>query len=203
MAQQIEAIITGKVPRVLSILSDLKEEDFPGINYWHRCLWSTAKEEGVQGTNVASPLISIFFEDEFGNPVSDDVKQEVRGDLFAYWADMVKAGETPVQYSSLGLNRREDYRKTMEAKYPWLRLCDGHWKVRQIWINYWKKERFPSNGGRNNSPIVISSDTDDSGFASRQSDAIIDITSDEDNVASTGSKRRRQDKDDSASVPLS
>ncbi|KAF9777246.1 hypothetical protein BJ322DRAFT_1025872, partial [Thelephora terrestris] len=81
-------------------------------------------------------------QDEFGVPVSADVKEEVQGDLTAYWVDMLQDGKLPVHYSGLGLNRREDFRKTMEEKYPWLRLCEGHWKVRQIWVNYYRKSRI-------------------------------------------------------------
>ena len=36
----------------------------------------------------------------------------------------------------------------MEEKYPWLRLCEAHWKVDQLWVSYfstWKRPRTAPN----------------------------------------------------------
>jgi hypothetical protein len=142
---------------------------------------------GTKVKDVDSPILSLFFEDESGSPVSDEVKDQVRGDLTAYWLDMVKEGETPCHYKGLGFKRREHYRKTMEEKYPWLRLCEGHWKVKQIWINYWKKSRVPAANDKCHTPIEISSNTEDS----TPVPVPIEVSSDEDGAASTGSKRGR------------
>jgi hypothetical protein len=77
---------------------------------------------GTKVKDVYSPILSLFFEDESGSLVSDEVKDQVRGDLTAYWLNMVKEGETPCHYKGLGFKRREHYRKMMEEKYPWLRV---------------------------------------------------------------------------------
>jgi hypothetical protein len=138
--------------------------------------------------DIDSPILSLFFEDESGNPVSDEVKDQVRGDLTAYWLDMVKDGETPCHYKGLGFKRREHYRKTMEEKYPWLWLCEGHWKVKQIWVNYWKKSRVPlaATNNKSGTPIEISSNTEDSSPVPIP----IEVSSDEDAI-SAGSKHGR------------
>ena len=105
-----------------------------------------------------------------------------KGDLAAYWLDMVKNNEAPVSYNKLSFMQQEDYCKTMEGNYPWLQLCEGHWKVRQLWISNWKGSRYTttnpqnpagkstgtsaSSGNPHNqkslTPIEILSDTEDS-----------------------------------------
>jgi hypothetical protein len=95
-------------------------------------------------------------EDESGNAVSPGVKAAVRGDLFSYWNDIRKSGEEPTNFTDLGLEWKEHFRKTFETKFSWLHLCDAQWKVDHLWINYfgsWKKSRNskskspePSNG---------------------------------------------------------
>lgn len=125
-----------------------KRTDFDLLKYWENGPWQAIRNgtKGVKADDFASPILSLFMEDEFGKPISDGVKDEIRGDLVGYWNDIHESGETVKNYTDLGFKRREDFRKTMEAKYPWLRLCDGHWKAKQLWINYfttWKKNHLP------------------------------------------------------------
>ena len=128
---------------------------------------------------------------------------------------MVKNNEAPVSYNKLSFMRREDYRKTMEGKYPWLRLCEGHWKVRQLWISNWKGSRYAttdpqnpagkstgtsaSGGNPNNqkspTPIEILSDTEDSSPAPRKPKAATPIKTMSEESSSSGlSKRKRRNE---------
>ncbi|KAF9786841.1 hypothetical protein BJ322DRAFT_1019419 [Thelephora terrestris] len=137
-------------------------------------------------------VLTLFFEDETSVLVSDEVKVQVRGDLLAYWIDMANDGERLVAYNCLGLKRREDYRQTMENKYPWLRLCEGHWKVRQIWINYWKKDRAPKPTGsksKGKTPIEIFSDAEIP-TVSKAQEAAIEIMSDTEDPSPASKKKK-------------
>ena len=138
--------------------------------------------------NFNSPVLSLFMEDGFGQPILDEVKEEVRRDLFGYWNNMHNDGKILKNYMDLGFKRREDFHKTMEGKFPWLHLCKGHWKVKQLWINYfssWKKTHLPpSLDSKNPSPgpsnikgktlIDISLDDDEN----LKDKALINISSD-------------------------
>lgn len=112
-------------------------------------------------------IASLFYEDEYGKPVSEDVKTAVRQDLAGYWTDMVKKGKVPTAWGAMGIEDRNMYRQLMESKYPWLRLCAGHWKSGQIWISNWKgdnkKFKDPitiTDSPPASSPIDISSESD-------------------------------------------
>ena len=122
-----------------------KEEDYQQT-FWHQSSWNTFKNEADPADfDSKNPLIAHFMEDVNGNPISPGLKSAIRGELFAYWTDVRNKGETPANFTETGLARKEDFRKTFEAKYPWLRLCEGHWKVDQLWINYlkiWRRSRI-------------------------------------------------------------
>ena len=147
MVDHISTNFTGEIPgvKVPGIPPNPKHKVFELTKYWNHDPWKAAWGGG-KIKNYDSPILSLFMEDEFGQPVSDEVKEEVRGDLFGYWNDLYDTGKKLTNYKDLGLKRREDFRKTMESKFPWLCLCEGHWKVKQLWINYfssWKKTRLP------------------------------------------------------------
>ncbi|KAF9784617.1 hypothetical protein BJ322DRAFT_1109326 [Thelephora terrestris] len=140
IAGHIAVSSTGEIPGIgtFGIPLNPKEIHYKNLKYWPQSAWLAVRRK-AKPKDCKAPVLSLFFEDESGKMVSDEVKEEVRGDLAAYWVDMLQEGHVPVHYSGLGLKRREDFRLTMEGKYPWLRLCEGHWKVRQLWVNHYKK----------------------------------------------------------------
>jgi hypothetical protein len=212
MIQHLTTTVTGAIPGIApaGIPLNPRQADYELSNYWRQAPWQAIRSKS-KTKDPNSSILSLFMEDEFGKPVSDEVKEEVRGDLYGYWADVLNdvnnTGEVLTRYKDLGFKRKEDFRKTMEGKYPWLRLCEGHWKVRQLWINHfssWKKIHMlappPStNPADPNSvtPIEVSSDEGDSD--DREPMTPIEISSDGD-ASPTGSKRRREESEDSASL---
>ena len=163
-----------EIPDISSGIPLNPEEKNYKLTYWHQEAWQKIKNRTghadlSENEDPASSILTLFFESASGQPVSLEVKKEVQTDLSGYWLDMLRSGERPTNYYGLGLIRREHYRDTMENKYPWLRLCDGHWKVRMIWINYFKQDRIAAlitkykipgmyvGGDTPESPIVIES----------------------------------------------
>lgn len=183
--EDVRKIANGRTTRPTGEIPDISSPRIPlnpregnySLKYWHQASWQVIKNRAGPDADMsdnedsASSILTLFFETESGQPVASDAKDEVRKDLAAYWVDMLLSGERPTTYAGLGLKRREHYRITMEDKFPWLRLCDGHWKVRQIWINYFKPKRIQDliikyeipmdvSGDTPESPIVISGSSD-------------------------------------------
>jgi hypothetical protein len=91
--------------------------------------------------------LCIYLEDEFGQPVLSEIKDELLADVRGFWADQLRKGKEDelVPLTKLGFAMREEFRLTFEEKFPWLRLCAGHWKVFQLWINHfgsWRKHNM-------------------------------------------------------------
>ena len=139
--------------------------------------------------SIDALIISMYMEDKAGKPISASIKNTLCGDLFAYWTQVQRSGEELANFTDLGLERKDHFCKTFEVKYPWLRLCEVHWKVDHLWINYfgsWKKTRTTLDPklpklSPDLSPIDVSSSTEASS-----------------NAATIGSKRGREEPNSDA-----
>ena len=166
-----------------------KKEDYPGLRYWNSAPWRTIRA-GSGRLNVGAPILSLFLEDEFGRAVSDEIKAQLFGDMQGFWRDLPEDKRLP--YTQLGYQTKEAFRTLLEGKYPFLRLCEGHWKVNQLWVNYFKNPTPPSssNGSKNKAPNPIKEDTP------------IDVSSsDISDTSILGPKRGHQDITDSEVGP--
>jgi len=149
-----------------------KQEDYEHLCWWRQGSWQPIRNGEVPNKS-GIPTITLYMEDEFGNPIDEDTKEELRGECNFYWNQVVfdGDGDSLQSWQDLGLKRKEDFRIFIEHKFPWLRLCAGHWKMKQVWVNYFgrwrdgrsatqaKKQdasRGPSNPG---SPIPDTKDT--------------------------------------------
>lgn len=144
MVQQLQVSIAGgETPLSPKVL---RREDFR-TRYWNVASWREKRNNGkIKDSDINAPIFSIFMEDEFGVLVSDEVKDEVLDTLQSYWIDVHDSGELICNWKETGFRRKEDFLATMERKFPWLRLCEGHWKTKQLWINYFGRwKRSPSN----------------------------------------------------------
>ena len=90
----------------------------------------------MKESNANMLVLTMFLEDQFGKLVSEEVKDEVLNTLQSYWIDVHSTREQIHGWSETGLLRKEDYQMMIKHKFPLLRLCKGHWKVRQLWTNY-------------------------------------------------------------------
>lgn len=186
MVEQISINFTGAIPEVKS--SDvLKREDYPEVQYWTLDSWLKIRT-GASIIEADSPTLSIFFEDESGVTFPKAIRDAVRNNVSAFWDGMLNGGEVPKNWNKTSLARKEEFRATLEGKYPWLRLCEANWKTNHLWINYfrtWKIGRFGKNAAKK-VPKAPANPTDRDGIP------VIEVeTSDSD--ISVGSKRKRED----------
>ena len=142
-----------------------KKEDYPLVQWWYHAKWLALKNGSLAKPDPDGniPTISLYMEDENGRAIPSGRKIELRKDLYCYWNDLYWAGSTDLRnFGELGLERKEDFRKTFEDRYKWLRLCEGHWKVDQLWVSYfssWKRPRTsPDRKTKESSPISTTAD---------------------------------------------
>ena len=137
-----------EVSNSTSIPLNPNKEDYD-TNFWDQGSWQPIRN-GTMANETDSSVITLFMEDEFGQPIPEEIKEALRTDVFMYWNDVLQRGEgaSLKNFMDLGLKRKDDFHETMENKYPWLRLCAGHWKVKQVWVNYfsrWRDAHMPEN----------------------------------------------------------
>ena len=179
----------GSVPGVGSPTSPTYEE-YQHLKYWFEAAWQALRSKhGSKDLPVDAPIISVFMEDEFGEPISEAVKARLRGDLMAYWTDIHNAGEKLRNWTDVGLERKDHFRQTFETKYPWLRLCEASWKVDHLWINHFRTWRkgHPELATTPEKPVVP------------KKIVVIESTDSDSSGNSIGIKRRREDQEEDSS----
>jgi hypothetical protein len=129
-----------------------ERERYPLVRWWDKDRWLAIKA-GRTENNSNSAINSIFLEDERGFQISPELQLSLLGDVRGRWNDLRDEGSMPGPWRSMGFTIKEDFRKAVEGKYPFLRLCEGHWKIGQLWSNNFTSwERLQT--------IIISSDDD-------------------------------------------
>ena len=114
--------------------------------WWHQGSWQAIKNRTqAKDTDANSPIISIYMVDKHGNAIPDGEKTALRRNLYSYWNELFVTQPGDLRnHGDLSLTRKEHFRRTFEEKAPWLRLCEAHWKVDQLWVSYfssWKRPR--------------------------------------------------------------
>ena len=142
MVDHVATACTGPIPGIATSGIPLNPErkNYKYCRFWNEAPWQAIRsKQGPKPLDLDSPIISMFLEDEFGQPVSHETKKRLFGDLNSYWTGMLDAGHTPKNWTdSLDLKTKNDFRRSFEGQYPFLRLCEGGWKVDQLWINYFR-----------------------------------------------------------------
>ena len=104
--------------------------------------------------------ILAFLEDEHGKLIDRGTKKCLYAELRAFWNDNINAACPSDNWSSAGATLCDNFRDNLEDKFPFLRLCAGRWKVKELWKrNYhsWKRSllarqarKTPFNTGDSN-----------------------------------------------------
>jgi len=126
------------------------------IPFWRKQRWMELRYGSRGPVTLDSCIASAFLEDEFGQAVSDEVRDAIYKDVRGFFADAYSDPGTRGKlgpYDKTGFRISEAFRFEIEGKYPFLRLCEGHWKVAQLWKNTW------TSWAKNHvDPIIIHSD---------------------------------------------
>lgn len=164
LVEYTTASTTGPI-RNLTISSSIplepRLEDFLHLHWWKQGPWQAIKNKTQsKDPGVESPVISLYMEDELGRPITPGVKRSVRRDLYHYWNQLYDSCPQDLRiFTEIGLDRKEHFRRTLEGAFPWLRLCEGHWKVDQLWVNYfrtWRQPRTPTPSSNAKEPTPSS-----------------------------------------------
>ena len=63
----------------------------------------------------------------------------------AIWQEMHKKGQCLDPLTSIGWDVCQDFQECIESEYPWICLCEDHWKADQIWINNFSNWRLKTS----------------------------------------------------------
>lgn len=191
MVTHISTKIVGGIPGVqlAEIPLNPNEKDYENIGFWKEETWQSIRN-GSHANDTDSSTYSLWMELPTGKHVPDGERGDVRTDAYEFWDNLFNdpKKKNPMAYRQNSFETKEAFRKLMEGRYPWLRLCEGHWKAKRVWKNCfagWKKTRMPDEVTPVPAAGHTSMDQDD------LKDKIFIEISDDDN--SVGSKRGHRD----------
>jgi len=110
------------------------------IRFWRKQIWLDIKNKVALSEGTRSSIACLFLEDEHGHPISDEVRDAILMDIRGFWTNLDGNEDgcaTLNTQDQVGFKVNEDFRIIMEGKCPWLYLCEGSWKVYQLWQNVW------------------------------------------------------------------
>jgi len=194
LVQHISTNFVGKIPGVepAGIPLNPIQANYKMTVYWGRGPWLLLRNKsGEEGDPI---VCRLYLEDEFGEALPTEIKDEILRDAKGFWNDQLRLGRASElkMFQNLGFVMRNEFRVALEGKFPWLRLCHGHWKVYQLWIDHfgtWAKTHLPRGP-----TIVISSDSDDTGVESLPKGRKHSQKNNKD--GSVGGKRNREDREE-------
>ena len=138
--------------------TQLKRQDFPGVQYWDKGDWTRTFNEAAGNTNPnqEGKLDTIgFCEDEEGVPISSPVLSAVRAMARSIFGllDMDDSNPSPETWAgNANVAHRRLYYGEMYAHFPWLKCCQLDWKVEAIAIEiypHWRQVHHPhANKGK-------------------------------------------------------
>ena len=76
-------------------------------------------------------------EDENGRPIQESQKSAARKRARVFWCKLLKRGIAPSSFCKLDIDIRDSYIALMEKSFPWLCLCENHWKSKKLWQNHY------------------------------------------------------------------
>ena len=171
LIQTLSTKFVGPIPGIKQkrdIPLNPTREDFPSVHYWHQEPWSAQRKSVVKNSEQDFRTYSAFMEDEFGNAIPETTRRSIRSDFSSYFTELFKKGEIPKGFWETNLSEKESHRIAMESRYPWLRLCDGNWKFRQVWthsLSRWRATKLPKlskeTADDDREIIEVSSEEDD------------------------------------------
>jgi len=89
------------------------------------------------GSSVKTSITSCYMEDENGEQQPKTTKDAARATARGFWIKLLKDGMAPTTFGGLDVNLKHEYINLMESNYPWLRLCENHWKAERIGHNHY------------------------------------------------------------------
>ena len=118
-------------------LPQLSQEDFLNIRYWaaenyicRRKIGKNSDEDDLEGS-----ILSSYMEDENGNPIQEQKRAAAHSTAKKFFSLLLEQGQAPTTWRAASIDIDNELIHMLESDYPFLRLCDNHWKARQVATN--------------------------------------------------------------------
>lgn len=131
---------------------ELNQRDYPRVYTWQKARYlEMAKPDGITKTTddgrKYTPTAFLFAEDQDGNAPTDEEVASMRSYASDIFFDLARERLVPHDgWSTAGSRAKNQFRSSMETRFPNLRLCSGGWKA--DWIATHTYSNWKSSHGK-------------------------------------------------------
>ena len=125
-------------------LPQLDRKDYKDVSMWTADEYSRRKggrrggEDALEeGSGPAA--LSSYMEDENGNDLPQKEKDSCRARARKFWNELLGSGRAPTCWGDLPQDAEDEFVHILETEFPWIRLCDDHWKAKRIGTNHYSQ----------------------------------------------------------------
>ena len=129
-------------------LPQLDRKDYPNVTKWdasnYRGFRKNGKkdEDSLEGNHKAKgSILSSYMEDENGNPIPNGKRDAVRAMARDFFIILLQHNRAPTCWDNAGLDVQNELTYQLESAFPFFRLCEDHWKSRQVATNSYSQWR--------------------------------------------------------------
>ena len=122
-------------------LPQLHKEKTPKVSYWFETSYTDTRRRGKNGEvnleekKIKGLILSCYMEDENGDDIPKARRDKARMVAKGFFNLLLQMGRAPSAWGQAAIDVQNEYVYLMEVRFPFLRLCDNHWKAMRIATN--------------------------------------------------------------------
>lgn len=180
-------------------LAQLVREEYPNVNHWDsddynncRKVGKKTKEEDLEEKKPKTSILSSYMEDEDGNEVPKKTMDAVRNMAKGFFSLILEKGRAPAKWGDASIDIENELIHMLESSFPFLRLCENHWKVKQVAKNSYS-QWYPKALKRQVAAALAKKAADTASTSTTKAAEAIDVDADEDSQEESLKRPRAED----------
>ena len=133
------------------LLPQLDRAKYPNIVHWFDQLYlvycrGKQDDEDDPREKPSGSMLSKYMENEDGSEVPELTKKAVHKKARAVFEHLLRTGMAPTQWRFASVEAQQLPIRTLEAEFPFLQLCENHWKAAMVATNAYLQWYKPACG---------------------------------------------------------
>ena len=123
------------------LLPQLDRANYKNVRHWDPDEYKGIRKGGNRGGKALSTdtprtsVLSSYMEDQNGDKIPESIKRAVRHTAKGFFEGLLQRNDAPAAWGNVPLDVRHQFLNILERNFPFLRLCEGHWKANQVATN--------------------------------------------------------------------
>lgn len=120
-------------------LPQLDRAKYPKVTQWLPTDYNNNRKVGKSDAPMENgrkvSVLSSYMEDENGTLIHSSIRDAAREMTWKFCWLLLRNGMAPARWRDASLDVSNELTFRLETNFPWLRLCEGHWKAKKVVTN--------------------------------------------------------------------